>query len=207
MSQRLSAFVCVCSHLVTPLCCAPPLRATELGVYYSELKNANAKRRFFFERKGPERKHCLAIPCSPERIQTPLIPKIHPEIHPESSPETKIRKYYEKKHTKSPNFRIFFVIFSNFGFGRGFGVYFGVYFGDQRGFVFCTGRKGSQALPSLDDRQITHLICVCLRHLLYDFLRGCFGPPSFCCCFSYQRPKTPPKNHTANALGGDRSDE
>ena len=30
--------------------------------------------------------------------------------------------------------------------------------------------------PKLDDRQITHLICVRLRHLLYDFLRGCFGP-------------------------------
>ena len=27
-----------------------------------------------------------------------------------------------------------------------------------------------------DDRQITHLICVRLRHLLYDFFRGCFGP-------------------------------
>ena len=28
----------------------------------------------------------------------------------------------------------------------------------------------------LDDRQITHLICVRLRHVLYDFFRGCFGP-------------------------------
>ena len=28
----------------------------------------------------------------------------------------------------------------------------------------------------LDDRQITHLICVCLRHMPYDFFRGCFGP-------------------------------
>ena len=27
----------------------------------------------------------------------------------------------------------------------------------------------------IDDRQITHLICV-LKHLLSDFLRGCFGP-------------------------------
>ena len=35
----------------------------------------------------------------------------------------------------------------------------------------------------IDDRQITHLICVRLKHLLYDFFRGCFGPPS--CCFSY----------------------
>ena len=31
-------------------------------------------------------------------------------------------------------------------------------------------------LLPLDDRQITHLICVRLKHLLYDFSRGCFGP-------------------------------
>ena len=31
-------------------------------------------------------------------------------------------------------------------------------------------------LELLDDRQITHLICVRLRHLLYDSFRGCFGP-------------------------------
>ena len=28
----------------------------------------------------------------------------------------------------------------------------------------------------LDDRQITHLICVRLKLLLYDFFRLCFGP-------------------------------
>ena len=28
----------------------------------------------------------------------------------------------------------------------------------------------------LDDRQITHLICVRLKHLLYDFLGGVLGP-------------------------------
>ena len=33
----------------------------------------------------------------------------------------------------------------------------------------CTGQS------SLDDRQITHLICVRLRHLLYDFLGGVLG--------------------------------
>ena len=29
---------------------------------------------------------------------------------------------------------------------------------------------------NIDDCQITHLICVRLRRLLYDFFRGCFGP-------------------------------
>ena len=28
----------------------------------------------------------------------------------------------------------------------------------------------------LDDRQITHLICVRQGHVLYDCFRGCFGP-------------------------------
>ena len=27
----------------------------------------------------------------------------------------------------------------------------------------------------IDDRQITHLICVRLKHLLYDFFRGLLG--------------------------------
>ena len=31
-------------------------------------------------------------------------------------------------------------------------------------------------LKKLVDRQITHLICVRLRHLLYDFFMACFGP-------------------------------
>ena len=26
------------------------------------------------------------------------------------------------------------------------------------------------------DHQLAHLICVCLKHLLYDFFRRCFGP-------------------------------
>ena len=45
-------------------------------------------------------------------------------------------------------------------------------------------------MTNLDDRKITHLICVRLRHLLYDFLGGVLGllyqknnrketPPSF----------------------------
>ena len=41
----------------------------------------------------------------------------------------------------------------------------------------------------VDDRHITHLICVHLRHLLYDFFRACFGP------FLWEknnRPQTPP---------------
>ena len=40
--------------------------------------------------------------------------------------------------------------------------------------------KSRRRRASLDDRQITHLICVFLRHLPSDFFRGCFGPPS---CF------------------------
>ena len=64
----------------------------------------------------------------------------------------------------------------------------------------------SLELQSLDDRQITHPICVCLRHLLYDFSRGCFGPiPQ-----EKQQaggPKHPPKSHIAHVLGGHRLDE
>ena len=32
-----------------------------------------------------------------------------------------------------------------------------------------------RTLRIFDDRQITHLIRVRLRHVLYDFFRGCFG--------------------------------
>ena len=28
----------------------------------------------------------------------------------------------------------------------------------------------------IDDRQITHLVCVRLKHLQNDFFRACFGP-------------------------------
>ena len=34
---------------------------------------------------------------------------------------------------------------------------------------------GTQWPEGLDDRQITHLICVRLRHLLYDSFRGVLG--------------------------------
>ena len=43
----------------------------------------------------------------------------------------------------------------------------------------------------IDDRRITHLICVRLRHLLYDFLGGALGP--FLMFFLYKRAKAPPK--------------
>ena len=46
--------------------------------------------------------------------------------------------------------------------------------------------------PNLDDRQITHLICVRLKHLLYDILGGCLGA-SFLLFFLYKRPKAPPQ--------------
>ena len=53
----------------------------------------------------------------------------------------------------------------------------------------------------LDDRQITHLIGVRLKDLLYDFCRGCFGP-FYIRKQQEGRPKHPPKSHTANLLGG-----
>ena len=58
----------------------------------------------------------------------------------------------------------------------------------------------------LDDRQFTHLICVRLRHLLYDFFRGRFGP------FISEKqqeggPKRPLKSHVAKVLSGHRLDE
>ena len=58
----------------------------------------------------------------------------------------------------------------------------------------------------LDNRQITHLICVRLRNLLYDFLRGVH----WAIYIRKQQeggPKHPPKSHIANFLGGHRLDE
>ena len=57
-------------------------------------------------------------------------------------------------------------------------------------------------LKFLDDRHITHLICVCVKHLLCDFLRGCFGPSS--CCFSHIKAQnTPQESHIANVSDTD----
>ena len=56
-------------------------------------------------------------------------------------------------------------------------------------------------------RQITHLICVHLKHSLYDFWGVVLGllPVVFCL---KKRPKTPPKkNHIANVSGGQRLDQ
>ena len=55
----------------------------------------------------------------------------------------------------------------------------------------------------LDDRQITHLICVRLKHLLCDFLGGFLG----FYIRKQQEAQTPPKSHIANDLGGHRLDE
>ena len=45
---------------------------------------------------------------------------------------------------------------------------------------------------SVDERQITHLICARLKYDLYDFFRGCFG--AFCTRKrTGSRPKTPLK--------------
>ena len=59
----------------------------------------------------------------------------------------------------------------------------------------------------LNDRQITHLICVRLRHLLYDLFWGVFW--AFYIMKQQEGgPKTPPQTrHIANVLGGHRLDE
>ena len=61
-----------------------------------------------------------------------------------------------------------------------------------------------RTLPSYS-RQITYLVSVRLKHLLYDFFWWCFG-------FYIRKQqeggqKTPPKSHIANVLGGHRLDE
>ena len=53
------------------------------------------------------------------------------------------------------------------------------------------GKRPNLASTPIDDRQITHLICPCQRHLLYDSFRGSFGP----------------KKSYSNVLGGHRLDE
>ena len=63
--------------------------------------------------------------------------------------------------------------------------------------VICDSNHKSQSQSNLDDHQITHPICVRLRHLLYDFL------------FYIRKrqeggPKHPLKSHIANVLGGHR---
>ena len=57
----------------------------------------------------------------------------------------------------------------------------------------------------IDDRQITHLIGVRLKHLLYDFW-GVFWA-SFLLISYLKSPKHPLKSHIANVLGGHRLDE
>ena len=58
----------------------------------------------------------------------------------------------------------------------------------------------------LDDRQITHLICVRLKHLLSDFWGGVLGLLPVVSL--YRRPKTAPRKVTiANVLGEHRLDE
>ena len=71
----------------------------------------------------------------------------------------------------------------------------------------CT-RRGPECLHNnsetiLDDRQITHLICVCLKLLLSDFLGGVLGllPVVF---LLLKAQNTPYKSPLANVLGGHR---
>ena len=83
----------------------------------------------------------VAISCAPNRIQNPSDPQNTPQNTPQSSPETKKKK---RKKYENREFSYIFRFFLYFGLRRRFGVYFGVYFGDQRGFVFCRGRRRSQ---------------------------------------------------------------
>ena len=62
----------------------------------------------------------------------------------------------------------------------------------------------SVSTKGADDRQITHLICVRLRHLLYDFLGCVLG--RLCKKTTGRRPKTPPKK-SETFLGGHGLDE
>ena len=65
------------------------------------------------------------------------------------------------------------------------------------------GRGGAHAL---DDRQITHLICVRLKHLLHDFLGGVLGLLPVVSLM--KKTQTPPyRSDTANLLGGHKLDE
>ena len=66
------------------------------------------------------------------------------------------------------------------------------------GLIFRTlsgiaGKPREPNLSILDDRQITHLICDRLKHLLYDFFGGRGFWASFLLFFLHKRPKTPPK--------------
>ena len=74
----------------------------------------------------------------------------------------------------------------------------------DRSFMACTLFQGQKMVDErtqlvlasqkrcdfLDNRQITHLICVRLKHLLYDFFWGVLG--LFPVVFLYKRPKATP---------------
>ena len=81
------------------------------------------------------------------------------------------------------------------------GVFQGIYPMPFLGMPLCPSNKEKNAIvffvpfwggaSNLDDRQITRLISVRLKHFLYDFW-GVFGA-SFLLFFFYKRPKTPPQ--------------
>ena len=62
-------------------------------------------------------------------------------------------------------------------------------------------------MQEIDDRHITHLICVRLRHLLYvTFLGGVLGL-FYKTNNRKEAQDTPQKSSVANVLGGQRFDE
>ena len=66
-----------------------------------------------------------------------------------------------------------------------------VWGGTQAGRVSVACRWGGQFF--LGDRQITHLICVRLKHLLYDLLGGVLGLVPVVFFLTKKRPKHPLK--------------
>ena len=94
----------------------------------------------------PEMRLCssvVAIFCAPYRIQNPSDPQHTPQNTPRTLSRNQNTKKY-KKYAKIGGFRIFFVFFRTLVSGEDSGCILGGIFGDQRGFVFCTGRRRSQ---------------------------------------------------------------
>ena len=94
------------------------------------------------------------------------------------------------------------MVFSNFGFSLFLREGVGAFSPALKEFI--DNRKVGKT-ERIDDRRITHLVCVRLKHLLYDFWGGVLG--LLLVVFLHKRTKTPLKSHMANVLGGHRLDE